>query len=358
MWSSTPPFAISLMAFLSLSRTFVSAKSGFGQSCSQANTHLDPDTWALDTDCDPTTYCASNGTCANRGCRSDIYPFGYNAVPFADLPPMCPDGQFCPDEADRCLNQVPLGGQCQKDRDDECQPPPNAEQLSGYLNVNGSICLNYLCYYANVTIGQPCVVENTPYVGYTDAGGAYSYIVSRDNCANGLYCDGTALTCFQNKALNAVCTGNKECLSYNCGSDGKCGAPADQPIHPPSYAYVLVGLGIIGLILGVMVSLWFFHRRSRKEKQARLEQYYNEQIAYRQSIMSMSHAKQSLLSLYPNTSPVALASLQGDEAFGYSSATDASLLPPNLRRDSSVAWSEGSEEHLMRGETSRRFPKM
>lgn len=50
-----------------------------------------------------------------------------------------------------------------------------------------------------------------------------------------------------------------------------------------------------------MVSLWFLHRKSRKENQIRLEQYYNEQIAYRQSIMSMSHAKNSLLSLPANT---------------------------------------------------------
>lgn len=50
-----------------------------------------------------------------------------------------------------------------------------------------------------------------------------------------------------------------------------------------------------------MVSLWFLHRRSRKENQVKLEQYYNEQIAYRQSIMSMNQAKNSLLSLPANT---------------------------------------------------------
>jgi len=284
-------------------------------------------------------------------------------VPFADLPPLCPAGQFCPDEGNPCLNAVPVGGQCQKDRDDECQPPPNSKELAGYLNVNGSVCLNFTCYYANVTAGQTCVNENTAYTAYTDSGSEYVYIVSRDNCANGLYCDGTALQCFKGKEFGVTCSGNKQCLSYNCGADGTCGAAADDPIHPPSYAYVLVGVGIVGMILGVFVSLWFFHRRSRKENQARLEQYYNEQIAYRQSIMSMSHAKKSLLSLPPNTSPqVARYSLMGDEAVGYSSATDAVLLPPNMRRDSSVAWSEGgSEEYLMRdqrGEPSRRFPQL
>lgn len=38
----------------------------------QNNTHLDPDTWALVTDCDATTYCNANGTCAYKGCRKDI----------------------------------------------------------------------------------------------------------------------------------------------------------------------------------------------------------------------------------------------------------------------------------------------
>jgi len=39
------------------------------------------------------------------------------------------------------------------------------------------------------------------------------------------------------------------------------------------------------------------HRRFRKENQIKLEQYYNEQIAYRQSIMSMAQAKNNLLSV-------------------------------------------------------------
>ena len=104
------------------------------------------------------------------------------------------------------------------------------------------------------------------------------------------------------------------CLSYNCESDGQCGRAADEPIHPPAYSYALVGLGIIfckwqhlpdypqltAVIVGVMITLWFFHRKSRKENQIRLEQYYNEQIAYRQSINAMSHAKNSLLTLPPN----------------------------------------------------------
>ncbi|ORY34638.1 hypothetical protein BCR39DRAFT_513745 [Naematelia encephala] len=288
---------LALISFASLA----SAKSTFGEACDQADSHLDADTWALVTDCDPQYYCAANGTCANKGCRRDIYPFGYTGVAYSDLPPLCAEGQFCPDEGDQCLTQAPSGGQCQKDRDDECSPPPDQKLYAGYLNTNGSICLNYICYWANVSVGQTCVDENTAYTAYTATGSSYSFIISRDNCANGLYCDGTSLQCIKAKELNAACSGNKECLSYNCEASGKCGHAADEPLHPKPWVYVIIGLGILALIVGVMVSLWFMHRKTRKENQVKLEQYYREQIAYRQSIMSMSHAKNSLLSLPPNT---------------------------------------------------------
>lgn len=55
------------------------------------------------------------------------------------------DAPSCPDEGDQCLAQIPVGQPCQKDRDDECQPPPNWRDLSGFLNTNGSMCLNFTC---------------------------------------------------------------------------------------------------------------------------------------------------------------------------------------------------------------------
>ncbi|KAL7425219.1 hypothetical protein Q5752_000907 [Cryptotrichosporon argae] len=332
--------------FLAALPSAVLAKSGWGEACDQANSHLATDTWQLVTDCDATTYCADNGTCAYKGCRKDIYPYGYNGVAFVDLPPLCPTGQFCPDEGDQCLDQEPPGSACQKDRDDECQPPTDYKLYAGYLNVNGSVCLNYECYWANITLGQTCVVENTVYTGYEDDGSVYAYIISRDNCENGMYCDGTSLQCNKQKAVGATCSGNKECLSYNCESSGKCGRAADDPLHPGAWVYVIVGLAIVGLIGATMIALWFAHRRSRRENQVKLEQYYNEQVAYRQSIMSMSHAKNSLLSLPPNTSPdIARQSLYQDETFAYSSANN--VLPPNMRRDSSAAWSEAADSEML-----------
>ncbi|OWZ51965.1 hypothetical protein C356_02159 [Cryptococcus neoformans c45] len=320
------------------------AKSNWGEACAQANTHLNQDNYELVTDCNPLTYCADNGTCAWKGCRKDTYPFGYNDYSFDQLPPLCPTGQFCPDEGDQCLNQVLVGSSCQKDRDNECQPPPNWKQLNGYLNTNGSVCLDFTCYYANVTVGQTCVNDNTVYTAYRDDGSAYAFIVSRDNCANGHYCDATELVCYRSKAFGATCSGNKECLSYNCEDNGKCGKAANDVIHPPAWQYVLIGLGIVILIVAVMTGLWFMHRRWRNEKQVMLEQYYNEQIAYRQSIMSMSHAKQSLLSLPPNTTAgAARASLYGDTAWTSGTDYQSVPLPPNLRRDSTSGWSHDSD---------------
>ncbi|WVR07924.1 hypothetical protein IAU60_004967 [Kwoniella sp. DSM 27419] len=338
------PLARTLLLLSTLGVTsLVRAKSGFGEACSQSNTHLDSATYNLVTDCDPTYYCADNGTCANKGCRRDIYPFGYNYYSFDQLPPLCPTGQFCPDEGDQCLAQVPIGGACQKDRDNECAPPENYKDLAGFLNTNGTICLKFQCYLANVTLGQACVYDNTAYTAYQANGDAYAFIVSRDNCANGLYCNGGDSICYRTKKVGDACSGNKECQSYNCQADGKCGKAADEPIHPGAWQYVLVALGIAGFIIGVAVGLWFFHRRSRKENQIRLEQYYNEQIAYRQSIMSMSHAKNSLLSLPPNAAPeLVRSSLYRDDSTWTTNTNDA-LLPPNVRRDSST-WSD-SDRH-------------
>nr|ODN86763.1 hypothetical protein L203_04013 [Cryptococcus depauperatus CBS 7841] len=334
------------------------AKSAWGQACSQANTHLDQTNYQLVTDCVATTYCAENGTCAWKGCRKDVYPFGYNDYSFDQLPPLCPSGEFCPDEGDHCLTQVPVGGTCQKDRDDQCAPPPNRKEFAGYLNINGTVCLQYTCYYANLTVGQTCVNDNTAYTAYKGDGSAYAFIVSRDNCANGHYCNAADLKCYKSKRFGDICSGNKECLSYNCEDNGKCGKAADDVIHPPAWQYVFIGLSIVILIVAVMTGLWLLHKRWRIQHQTMLEQYYNEQIAYRQSIMSMSLAKQSLLNLPPGSSPnAARASLydcsrsplstfkttaEADQAWTSAADYKHMELPPNLRRDSTSIWSDQS----------------
>lgn len=149
------------------------------------------------------------------------------------------------------------------------------------------------------------------------------------------------------------------CVSYNCKANGVCGKAADEPLKTQPWVYVIIGLAIVILIGGVMVGLWLLHRRAREENQVKLEKYYNEQIAYRQSIMSMSHAKNSLLSLPPNTTPdAARSSLYGNEEpeqRGYSSATANQLLPPNMRRESSAAWSDADSEVLLGNDQGPRY---
>lgn len=122
---------------------------------------------------------------------------------------------------------------------------------------------------------------------------------------------------------------------------GVCGKAADEPLKPQTWVYIVIGVAILLALVGVMLSLWLLHRRAREENQVRLQEYYNEQIAYRQSIMSMSHAKNSLLSL-PTGPGGQRGSVVTEDSQGFSTANDA-LLPPNVRRDNASTWSDDSE---------------
>jgi hypothetical protein len=115
---------------------------------------------------------------------------------------------------------------------DQCQAPDNYAQLADNtphgLNFNGSVCLNNVCMYAhlfdiptqlifiwfrfaNVTLGLPCAVENTAYIGYSGSD-EFIDIVSRGNCMNGMYCDAQQKVCIQTKALGVSCDADKECV--------------------------------------------------------------------------------------------------------------------------------------------------
>ncbi|KAJ8589322.1 hypothetical protein M405DRAFT_738777 [Rhizopogon salebrosus TDB-379] len=263
-----------------------------GQSCTVSNNRLQIGTYQFYSDCDAQTYCSSQGICELKGCRKDQYPFGYS--PDATLPPKCPSGQFCPDECDACQPWLPVDSACQLNRDDQCEPPPNWQQLadtSSYgRNFNGSVCLNNVCMWANVTVGLSCQVENTAYIAYSGAD-EFIDVVSRGNCQVGLYCDSQALVCMQAKQLGESCDADKECSTFNCRSSGVCGASADTPKQFGAWVYAMVGIGIFGgNLLGMfatLITLFLIHRRQRDEEREKRVQYWREQNAFRQNIMQL-----------------------------------------------------------------------
>ena len=89
----------------------------FLQPCEPAHQKLQEGTYQFQTDCDAMTYCATNSTCALRGCRSDTFPFGY--LDNVTIPDKCPKGKFCPDEQDECQDLLSVGSACQFNRDGE-----------------------------------------------------------------------------------------------------------------------------------------------------------------------------------------------------------------------------------------------
>ncbi|KAF7361974.1 Smr domain-containing protein [Mycena venus] len=240
------------------------------------------------------------------------FPFGYEKG--SHLPDKCPDGQFCPDEADACQDLLPVDSPCQLNRDDECAPPPNAAELKDTtnrgLNVNGAVCLNNVCMWANATAGQTCVVENTGYIAY-GASGEFIDIVSRGNCVVGLYCDAPTKQCMQEKAFGAACTADKECSSWNCLAGGTCGVDTSVPNHVGTWVYAVVAVGIIGGIFGTLFGLFLLHRRQRDQEREKRMQYWREQNAFHQNLLQMRQtARASILSL-PNNGNSARSTLYG-----------------------------------------------
>jgi hypothetical protein len=150
--------------------------------------------------------------------------------------------------------------------------------------------------WANVTLGLPCVVENTAYISY-GANDEYIDIVSRDNCAIGLYCDTAQKVCTQRRAIGTQCDADKECLSYNCGAEGKCDKDVTEPNHLPAWVYVIVSIGIFGGMFGTLFGLFFVHGKQREVEREKRMQYWREQTAFRQNILQMREtARHSILS--------------------------------------------------------------
>ncbi|KAI0268672.1 hypothetical protein BC834DRAFT_968128 [Gloeopeniophorella convolvens] len=269
---------------------------GDTDTCNPAHNGLATGTLQYNSDCNATTWC-SGGSCIAKGCRRDEFPLGYptgdNQKKKKDipLPDKCNTSQFCPDEGSECIDKIQVGQPCQLDRDDSCVGPDNFQQLrdnTGHgLNVNGSICLNFVCQFANITAGSQCEVENVGYVAYGVGNTEFVNVVSRDNCMVGLYCDSNTTVCIQQKDIGAGCNADKECSTYNCLPNQVCGKNLAESRHFGTWVYIVIGVGIFGGMIATLVLLFFIHGRKREDEREKRLQYWREQNAFRQNIMQM-----------------------------------------------------------------------
>jgi len=290
--------------------------------------------------------------CQLKGCRKDEYSIGWPEGS-SSMPPRCSKGSFCPDEEDACQPLLPVNSDCQLNRDDECEGPPNYQELAdatGHgLNVNGSVCLNYKCMWANVTLGLDCVVENTAYTSY-GAHDEYIDIVSRDNCRRGLYCDTNQKVCITSKGLGGTCDADKECLSYNCLPSGTCGTDVTEPRHLGAWVYAIVGIGIFGGMFATLIGMFFLHSKQRDAERERRMQYWREQNAFRQNIMQMREtARNSVLSLGGTGSARSSTLYQTRDRDGSSDDSHAPILQFAAGRSSSLRkpMPDEDEDHFM-----------
>jgi len=294
----------STLVFLSLIARSRAGVLGVDEPCAVSNNRLQVGTYQYWDECNSVNYCSPQlERCVPKTCRKAEYPFGF--TPGMTFPDKCPFGQFCTDEGSACVDLLPLGADCQFNRDDQCAPPENWRDLADVsgrgTNYNGSVCLNNKCMFADVEEGGECEVENTPYIAY-GLEGEYINVVSRGNCRIGNYCDGPTLRCLKNKEEGDACDADKECDSMNCLSSGKCGVPAATPHKFGIWAYVLVAIGIIGGMSAILVALFFAHRKQRDQEREKRLQYWREQNAFHQNLMQMREAaRASILALPQHT---------------------------------------------------------
>ncbi|KAI0686768.1 hypothetical protein BC835DRAFT_1287480, partial [Cytidiella melzeri] len=143
--------------------------------------------------------------------------------------------------------------------------------------------------YANATIGQRCVVEDTKYIDSGSDGQQYSNDIFRHNCQSPtLYCDPTALQCFRGKPVGEDCALDLECRSQNC-EDGVCVDEVGTSRRVQTWQYV-ASILIVAITMGVTVlSLVIVHKRLRLQHQRELREYYHEQISLRRSMFALHH---------------------------------------------------------------------
>ncbi|UZJ53835.1 hypothetical protein CBS101457_003155 [Exobasidium rhododendri] len=230
------------------------------------------------------------GVCINKTCRRDEYPFGYKGVPFEELPSMCDESHYCPDDESECQPLIPLGKMCQLNRDDSCG------QSDG--STFSTYCLQGLCRRAASGLGEGCILDSTDYLGYNESGHETVATFTRDDCQVGLYCnnEGGTSSCRQEKQIGSSCVENRECVEFNCNVQSKICEIAPQSIRQiPPWSLGLVGIAIISGLVTIVFILYRIHLRHRSIRSDEIDQFFSEQWTYRHSILSM-HAAAAMAS--------------------------------------------------------------
>ncbi|KAA1476214.1 hypothetical protein DENSPDRAFT_913393 [Dentipellis sp. KUC8613] len=283
----------SLFPFLALHLiiplTSASEPAALNRTCTPSHDHLDPSTRKFISDCDAKSFCSlptnadgGNGTCQARVCRRDEYAFGYAPDGSEPVPPLCADGMFCPDEGSACRPLVALGGACQFNRDDQCQPPsPDVgAALADVQNHAGAMCLRSLCTYANMTKDAPCVYELTNYATAGPGGALSTNTIVRDNCLTAtLFCNTHSSRCEPRKPLGATCEYHRDCETDNC-QQYVCMASPASPYTVAVWQYACTSLAIISAMAATCIMLALLHKRHRLKAYRETRDYCYEQITY------------------------------------------------------------------------------
>ncbi|KAN0132984.1 hypothetical protein V8E53_009349 [Lactarius tabidus] len=267
-----------------------SPPTALGKPCSIASNHLDPRTKKFVGDCNAQTFCQGtvNGTCVARQCRRDEFPFGYRAN--QTQPGLCPEGSFCPDEGDACRPLVAVGQPCQFNRDDQCAPS-NIPELADYHNFNGSVCLNSVCTYANLTEKQPCTFELSTYEEINAAGVGFTNSIVRDNCQTALhFCNTATKACEPLRSVGQQCQYHRDCQSYNCVQN-VCASSPEEPFKVTLWQYAMTTLAIILAMAATCIMLVVMHRRHRLQRYEEIRDYCDEQIRYVSSYLAHLHGR-------------------------------------------------------------------
>lgn len=133
----------------------------------------------------------------------------------------------------------------------------------------------------------------------------------RDNCDNSLYCDPNQLTCQRTAAEGQPCESDHHCNSSNCAfppttvsspdqtnlnssnlissyiQDGTCAPSPATPLQLSNWVYFGVVIGIGLAMFGIVFGLFQLHKVESRSRREMLNQYWDEQLAFRKSIINL-----------------------------------------------------------------------